>query len=102
MKNSYKITNKTMYRFYYRCADAKEAAVKVEMIHKEGMSHFVFRDIRKLTFYYSEDLKYLGSGEYLFQKERFEEQRYESLKLYKKNDKGKWVLVEETSEEDIK
>lgn len=91
-----------MYRFYYRCADAKEAAVKVEMIHKEGMSHFVFRDIRKLTFYYSEDLKYLGSGEYLFQKERFEEQRYESLKLYKKNDKGKWVLVEETYEEDIK
>ena len=98
MKNSYKITNKTMNRYYYGhgCYNAKDAAAKVEMIHLPGMSHFYWTDVRELTFYYSADLAWMADGEYLFQKERFEEQRYESLKLYKKNDKGKWVLVEGT------
>lgn len=91
-----------MNRYYYRCENANDATAKVEMIHLPGMSHFYWTDVRELTFYYSADLAWMADGEYEFQKERFKEQRYESLKLYKKNDKGKWVLVDETYEEDIK
>lgn len=83
-----------MNRYYYKCKSAKDAVVKLEMVHLPGASHYYWTDVRALTFYYSADLKWLAEGEYEFQKERFREQSMETLRLYYK-DKDKWVLVKE-------
>ena len=86
-----------MNRYYYKCKSAKDAVAKVEMVHLPGTSHYYWTDVRALTFYYSDDLKWLAAGEYEFQKERFKSANYESLTYYVKDDKGRWIIKNKKS-----
>lgn len=81
-----------MDRNYFKCANAKEAAAKVEMILLPGNSHYYWCDVRCLTYYYGPEMVTDAEKEYEYQLGRFNT-GFESITHYEKDEKGKWKII---------
>ena len=78
-----------MNKNYFSCWNAKEAVMKLVMKSKKG--YYLYSDVTSAAWYYGYDDIIRAVSEYIRQCDKYFYD-YESIELYQRNDKGKWVL----------